>query len=250
MEDGAVIALMRAFVGEDGGGGNPALVIRECAGDGWNDEDRMRVAVENGVPATVFIADGGDRVAPRIRIFGSYGLPIEFGGHPTLATVEALHRWGVDVTSLRPNAGEVRTRRDSGTGMVHVTAPASWSKPWRHLQLAAPETIDGLTELPAGEDFTQVWAWIDEPAGVIRARLWAPRINKGEDEACGSASMILADRLGRALTVIHGQGRSVIRVTPHGEGVVELGGRCVEEPVPAAIEALVRDVREGLDRVR
>lgn len=241
---------MRAFVGDDGAGGNPALVVQEAPGDDWQDADRLRVAVESGVPATVFVADGESAVARRIRIFGSYGMPIAFGGHPTLATVEALHRWGVDVDSVQPNAGQVSTRRDADSGVVHVTAPASWSKPWRHLQLDAPETIDRLQQLPEGEDFTQVWAWIDERAGVIRARLWAPRINKGEDEACGSASMILADRLGRPLTVIHGRGRSVIQVSPQGDGVVELGGRCVEDAVPPAVEALVREVRERRDRVR
>ena len=240
-----MIALMRAFVGDDGSAGNAALVVQEGPDDAWSDRTRLAVAVECGVPATVFV----DEDRHRIRILGSYGLPMAFGGHPTVATVEALHRGGLDVRSLRPDAGEVDTRRDALTERIHVTAPAAWSKPWRHREMSSPEEIDELTELPAGEDFTQVWAWIDQDAGVVRARLWAPRINKGEDEACGSASMMLADRLGRALTVVHGRGRSVIEVAPQGAGRVEVGGRCVQDPVPEAVASLVdrhrRDTTHG-----
>ena len=61
--------------------------------------------------------------------------------------------------------------------------------------------------------------------------------------------MILADRLRRPLTVIHGKGRDAIRVTPQGDGVVELGGRCVEDAVPSAVEALVREVRALRNRL-
>jgi len=230
------IALVRAFVSSNDGAGNPALVIQEDSGDPWDDRRRLHVAVESGVPATAFV-DPNQR---RVRIFGSYGLPIDFGGHPMLATVEALHAWGRSPEQLEPNAGIVRTRRDGATGRVHVTAPAAWSKPWRHLQMDSPETIDELTQLPDGEDFTQVWAWIDQAEGTVRARLWAPRINKGEDEACGSASMILADTLARPLTVIHGQGHSVITATPKGDGIVELGGRCVIDDLPPGVRDLVK----------
>lgn len=118
-----------------------------------------------------------------MRILGECRADLQVdGGHPSLAVVEVLHRLGFPATSIGPEAGRVSCRRDSDN-TVWLTAPAGWSKPWRHYQMDSPEQIDALTELPDGEDFTQVWAWIDEPAGQIRARLWAPRIGKGEDEA-------------------------------------------------------------------
>jgi predicted PhzF superfamily epimerase YddE/YHI9 len=55
--------------------------------------------------------------------------------------------------------------------------------------------------------------------------MFAPSEGKPEDEASGSASMVLAVALGRDLTVVHGQG-SVIHARPRGAGV-NLGGRCV-----------------------
>ncbi|SDI46175.1 hypothetical protein SAMN05421505_1547 [Sinosporangium album] len=97
--------------------------------------------------------------------------------------------------------------------------------------MGSPEEIDRLTGLPEGGDFTQVWSWIDRGEGRVRARFWAPRIGKGEDEACGSASMLLTLKLDRALEVIHGRYGAVIRTRPVDGVEVELGGRCVlEEP--------------------
>jgi predicted PhzF superfamily epimerase YddE/YHI9 len=55
--------------------------------------------------------------------------------------------------------------------------------------------------------------------------MFAPSEGRPEDEACGSASMVLAVALGRDLTVVHGLG-SVIHARPRGAGV-DLGGRCV-----------------------
>jgi predicted PhzF superfamily epimerase YddE/YHI9 len=55
--------------------------------------------------------------------------------------------------------------------------------------------------------------------------MFAPSQGKPEDEASGSASMVLAVAVGRDLTVVHGQG-SVIHARPRGAGV-NLGGRCV-----------------------
>jgi predicted PhzF superfamily epimerase YddE/YHI9 len=48
----------------------------------------------------------------------------------------------------------------------------------------------------------QVWAWIDEAAGAVRARQFGPIEGKPEDEACGSASMVPASSLNRSLTVV------------------------------------------------
>src|SRR5258708_2612521 len=110
----------------------------------------------------------------------------------------------------------------------------------------SPAAIDALTELPAGEDFTQVWAWMDREAGRVRARLWAPRIGKGEDEACGSASMLLTLKLGRPLEVVHGQHGSIILTNPVDDVEVELGGGCTVDKPDSATSAQVADLYENL----
>ncbi|MDT0379347.1 PhzF family phenazine biosynthesis protein [Streptomyces sp. DSM 42041] len=229
--------LARAFVDADGAHGNPALVVVEPEHRRASEPERQALADALGIPAVVFVADEQGRV----HIHGSYGTPIRFGGHPLLATTEVLHRLGRPVEKLTPAAGTVACRRDDG-GTVWLTAPAAWSKPWRHYEMGSAREIEALTGLPAGEDFTQVWAWLDEPAGRVRARLWAPRIGKGEDEACGSASMLLTLKLDRDLEVVHGRHGAVIRTRRAGDGLVELGGRCVlDEPgagVREKVEAL------------
>jgi predicted PhzF superfamily epimerase YddE/YHI9 len=238
-----VALLAHAFVNADGEFGNPALVIVEPENADVSAEQRQALATALGIPATVFVRDAA---RGELSIHSNYGQEIRFGGHPLLATVEVLHRLGHEVKELVPPAGTVACRRDAD-GAVWIQAPAAWSKPWRHLQMDAPATIDALTGLPEGEDFTQVWAWIDREAGRVRARLWAPRIGKGEDEACGSASMILALELGRALEVVHGRHGAIILAAPVNDAEVELGGRCrVEEPsadVAARIDALYGDHR-------
>jgi predicted PhzF superfamily epimerase YddE/YHI9 len=232
-------ALVRAFVNADGEHGAEAFIVAEPDGSTLTDQDRQAFAETIGAAATVFVIGSN-----HIRIFGSYGLPIQFGGHPTLATIEALHSWGRDVDHLVPAAGRVSCRREDD-GTVWVSAPAAWSRPWRHHEMGSADEVDALTFLPTGEDFTQVWSWIDKERGLVRARLWAPRINKGEDEACGSASMILADRLGRRLIVLHGRFLSRIDVIPRGDGLVELGGRCAIDQPSAEQEEQVRTLLSG-----
>jgi predicted PhzF superfamily epimerase YddE/YHI9 len=158
---------VRAFVNAEGMHGNPALVVAEPEGASVTAAQRQEVATRLGVPATVFVRDA-DR--GRISIHSSYGQPIRFGGHPLLATVEALHSIGRVPRELIPDAGPVPCRRDAD-GPVWLTAPETWSKPWRHYQMADATEIDALTGLPDGEDFTQVWAWEDEATGRVRARL-------------------------------------------------------------------------------
>ena len=231
--------LARAFVDDDGDFGNPVLVVAEPEDAALSGERRQELADRLGIPAVVFVqSPPGNRTT--VSIHGSYGLPISFGGHPVLGTLEVLHQLGHDVGEIVPSAGAVACRRDAA-GICWLTAPAAWSKPWRHLRMASAAEIDVISELPPGEDFTQVWAWMNEDAGQVRARLWAPRIGKGEDEACGSASMLLTLRLGRPLWVLHGRG-SVIRTAPVDDTLVRLGGRCVVEEPAGDVIAQVAEV--------
>lgn len=66
----------------------------------------------------------------------------------------------------------------------------------------------------------------DEAAGTVRARVFAARFDVPQDEACGSASMLLADRLQRPLTIQHGEG-SLVFARSAADGMAEVGGRVV-----------------------
>jgi len=207
--------MARVFTADDGSHGNEVLVV---VGDGLPAAAvRQEVARTAPAPATVFV--DADRFDVRIH---NPKLERPFAGHPLLGTVAVLCELGRTPETLSAPAGHVRVW--SADGLCWLHAPAGWSPNARHRQVATAAEVEALTGPPADEP-VQVWAWVDEPAGVVRARQFAPSEGKPEDEACGSASMVLAAALGRPLTVSHGRG-SVIHVRPRGAGV-DLGGRCL-----------------------
>ena len=126
---------------------------------------------------------------------------------------------------LRPPAGEVPTWTQDET--TWIRGRPGWAPPWEQIQLDQPATVAAMRNPPsANHDFTQFWAWEDQANGIIRARVFAARIGVQEDEACGSASMLLAHRAGQPITVHHGQG-SVINARPGPNGTIEIGGLVV-----------------------
>jgi predicted PhzF superfamily epimerase YddE/YHI9 len=106
---------------------------------------------------------------------------------------------------------------------VHVAALPEWSPELEYIELGSPADVRGLTGPPAGADAAYVWAWIDEDAGTIRARCFIEEAGIAEDEATGSAAIVLADRLARPVTIHQGRG-SVLAVRPLADGLVEVGG--------------------------
>ena len=69
-----------------------------------------------------------------------------------------------------------------------------------------------------------MWAWTDRDAGLIRKRVFVDEAGIPEDEATGSAAMLLVDQVGRDIEIRQGRG-SVIYARPLGDGLVEVGGR-------------------------
>jgi predicted PhzF superfamily epimerase YddE/YHI9 len=85
---------------------------------------------------------------------------------------------------------------------------------WWHERLDSATQVDELDgPLVPEQDATQLWAWQDESAGIVRVRTFAARFGSPEDEACGSGAMRLAAALGRRLLMNHGKG-SVIHAAP------------------------------------
>jgi predicted PhzF superfamily epimerase YddE/YHI9 len=112
---------------------------------------------------------------------------------------------------------------------VDPRAPLAVAPFWRLNHVASAASVDAMTEaLRSDQDADQFWAWIDQQAGIVRARVFAARYGVPQDEACGSASMLLAARLGRAITIRHGSG-SLVQASPAANGMADVGGRVIAD---------------------
>lgn len=219
----ARLHVLRVFAAPDGGCGNPLGVFLD--GGEVPAERRQAVAHELGFSETVFV---DDRVGATCRIF-TPGLELPFAGHPMVGTAWLLIREGESAPVLRPPAGEIEVRREDE--LTFVAARAEWSPPWELRHLDAPAAVDALEE-PAPEQgsLPYFWAWEDEAAGIVRSRCFSLEDGIGEDEATGSAAIVLCAELGRQLTIHQGEG-SLLYARALGEGRAEVGGRVVLDEV-------------------
>ncbi len=207
--------VLRVFTNEDGEWGNPLGVFLD--GADVPEASRQAVAAELGYSETVFVED---RESGRIRIF-TPGMELPYAGHPTVGTAWLLGRLGSPVSTLQAPAGELAVR-NTGTE-TFVAARPEWSPELEYIQLDSPAAVRGLDGAPGGSDAAYAWSWIDEDAGTIRARCFIREAGIDEDEATGSAAIVLCASLGRPVTIHQGQG-SVLSVVPLGDGRVEVGG--------------------------
>lgn len=208
--------VLKVFVGEDGMGGNPLGVFLD--GAAVPERERQRVAADLGFSETVFV-DNPSR--GELRIF-TPAVELPFAGHPLVGTVWLLRQEGFEPTALRPPAGEVPVRFEGNAAFI-VGRP-EWAPVFDLIELHSTEEVEALEGPPEGRDLVGVWSWEDEPAGRVRARVFAPRLGVEEDEATGAYAVRLAARLGRRLSIRQGVG-SVILAEPRADGSVEIGGR-------------------------
>lgn len=220
----AKLHVLRVFSDEAGAHGNPLGVFLD--GAEVPEERRQAVAADLGFSETVFVDDAA---AGRCRIF-TPGLELPFAGHPTVGTAWLLAREGKAVEVLRPPAGEVPVRRQGE--LTFVAARAEWSPPWELVELADPAEVERLTGPLGEEQLVYYWAWEDEAAGAVRSRCYSLANGIGEDEATGSAAIMLAAALERPLRIRQGQG-SLLQAARLGEGRAEVGGRVVLDEVRA-----------------
>jgi predicted PhzF superfamily epimerase YddE/YHI9 len=223
----ATLHVLRVFCDADDRHGNPLGVFLD--GTEVPAERRQRTAHELGFSETVFVDDRG---CGEIRIF-TPGLELPFAGHPTVGTAWLLGHEGAVVEALRPPAGEVAVRREAGDSgeLTFVAARAEWSPPWELVELGSPAEVEALEGPPGGrEDEIYLWSWADEKAGLVRSRCFSLADGVGEDEATGSAAIMLCAAQGRPLTIHQGEG-SVLYARPLREGRAEVGGRVVLDEV-------------------
>ena len=218
----ATLHVLRVFADEAGDHGNPLGVF--LGGAEVPAERRQAVAHELGVSETVFVDDAERALC---RIF-TPGMELPFAGHPMVGTAWLLAREGEPPEQLRPPAGIVDVRRESE--LTFVAAKAEWSPPWELIEAESAQAVAAMTEPPAGGgDLPFCRAWADEAAGQARARCWSLE-DIGEDEATGSAAIMLAVALERPVTIRQGEG-SLLYAAPLDEGRAEVGGRVVLDEV-------------------
>ena len=208
--------VLRVFVGDGGAGGNPLGVFLD--GGEVPEDERQGVAADLGFSETVFVEDPEQG---RLRIFTPKE-ELPFAGHPLVGTAWLLTSEGFDVSTLRPTAGEVPARVEGD--ITFISGRPEWAPPFEHVELDSPAEVEALAGPPDGYDLVGVWAWEDEEAGYVRARVFPVRLGIEEDEATGAHAVRLAARLGRTILIRQGEG-SLIFAEPRPDGTVEIGGR-------------------------
>ena len=208
--------ILKVFVGEGNAGGNPLGVFLE--GGEVPEQDRQAVAADLGFSETVFV---DDPERGELRIF-TPGTELPFAGHPLVGTAWLLAQEGSEVSILRPPAGEVQVRFESG--VTFITGRPEWAPAFEEIELESPAEVEALVGPPEGHDLVGVWAWEDEGAGRVRVRVFAPRVGVQEDEATGAHAVRLAALLERKIKILQGEG-SLIFAEPRADGSVEIGGR-------------------------
>jgi predicted PhzF superfamily epimerase YddE/YHI9 len=208
--------LLRVFCGDDGSGGNPLAVFLD--GAEVPVEARQRVAAQLGLSETVFVDDAARGV---LRIF-TPAVELDFAGHPAVGAAWLLAEEHTPVETLRVPAGELEVRYEEGRAFV--LARPEWGPPWEWERLGSPQEVDSLDGPPRGHDLLGAWAWLDEAAGTVRARVFPVGIGIAEDEATGSAAVRLCARLEREIDIRQGRGSRIL-ARPRRDGYVEIGGR-------------------------
>jgi predicted PhzF superfamily epimerase YddE/YHI9 len=219
----AELHVLRVFVAPGGTGGNPLGVFLD--GAAVPEGRHQPVAADLGFSETVFV---DDPAAGRVRIF-TPAAELPFAGHPLVGTSWLLARERTAVAVLRPPSGEVPTFLD-GEGVTWIRGRAEWAPQMSFRQLEDPGQVDALSGAPEGLGFVDCWAWEDEAAGQVRARVFAPAFGIAEDEATGAAAVRLVSRLGRPVTIRQGAG-SLLRARPGPDGFAEVGGEVVLDQV-------------------
>jgi predicted PhzF superfamily epimerase YddE/YHI9 len=206
----ARLVVLEVFVSPEGEGGNPLGVFLD--GRDVPEAQRQRVANELGFSETVFV---DDRETGELRIF-TPAVELPLAGHPLVGT-----SWLLGVDMLRPPAGDIPTWSDGE--LTWIRARPEWATLYDLAQLPAPADVDAFA-IPGGDAMVGVWAWEDEAAGRVRARIFPNGIGIDEDEATGAAAIQFGALLGRDVVIRQGEG-SELHSRPETDGTVAVGGR-------------------------
>ena len=221
------VLVVRVFADEGGRHGNELGVVLDAGGLG--SELGPKLTAHLGFSETVFVdalsEDGAD-----VRIFNPTA-EMKLAGHPLVGTSHVLaETTGKQPAILRPRLAEPVTTWREGEA-TWIRANTAYAPAFELIQLASVAEVEALP-VPAPEEkpHDQYWAWIDEGAGLLRARAFVGALGIPEDEATGAAALHQAQLHGREVTIRQGRG-SLLHARPAREpGWSEIGGRVVAEP--------------------
>lgn len=219
MNDSIVVDVVRVFTDEQGKFGNELGIVELTdASRGWE----QRIATQLGFSETVFIETLDERGAG-IRIFTpAHELP--FAGHPSVGTAWWLASQGTPVERLRERAGDVAVQYDGD--VTWIAGRAAWAPEFDMTRLDTPAEVDELDPGAFHHGEHYLYAWIDENAGRLRSRMFAPAMGIREDEATGAAAVRVTALLDRDLDILQGRGSRLRTRRGAGDDIL-VGGRTV-----------------------
>ncbi len=167
---------------------------------------RQQIAAQAGFSEVVFVNNAKQGV---ISIYNPL-TEVAFAGHAVLGASFFLKQ----LTRQPPNSVVVQGKQVpvwQEDGECWLRAEAALLPPWRLIQKSDSQAIEAIDpDDPEAQIHTLIWSWIDEKAGIIRARTFAPDWGIAEDEANGSGCMALALLLNRSLHISHGSGSRIL----------------------------------------
>lgn len=217
------VSVLRVFTDRDGRFGNPLGVVDAATVDA---ADRQRIASELAYSETIFVTvpDEGSTTAHAHIHTPTTELP--FAGHPTVGASWWLMNQGKPVKTLQVPAGIVQV--SYADDLTSVSARAEWAPDFSIHNLATVDELSGADPDDYADDAEHyLWTWLDESAGTIRSRVFAPNLGVREDEATGAAAVRMTEHLSRDLTIVQGQG-SIIETTWSPDGWVRVAGRVID----------------------
>ncbi|HWF27155.1 MAG TPA: PhzF family phenazine biosynthesis protein [Mycobacterium sp.] len=223
---GIDVTVLRVFTDPDRNFGNPLGVVDAGRVD---PHDRQRLATQLGYSETVFVdlPTAGSTTAHATIYTPRTEIP--FAGHPTVGLSWWLRDNGMPVNTLRVPAGIVQVGYEGE--LTVISARSEWAP---ELFVHELDSVDDLLAADPADypDDTAhyLWTWMDQPAGSLRARMFAANLGVLEDEATGSAAIRITDHLSRDLRITQGKG-SMIETTWSPEGWVRVAGRVVNDGV-------------------
>ncbi len=220
------VTVLRVFTDASGNFGNPLGVVDAATVES---DRHQRIATELGYSETTFInlpAAGSSTAGARIY---TPATELAFAGHPTVGAAWWLQSVGTPIHTLQVPAGLVQVNYDND--ITTVSARSDWSPEFAIHDLGGADELAAADPADYSDDVAHyLWTWIDETAGSLRSRMFAPNLGVAEDEATGSAAVRISDYLSRDLLITQGKG-SIIETTWSPQGWVRIGGRVVNDGV-------------------
>ena len=223
---GIDVTVLRVFTDPDRNFGNPLGVVDAGQVDAG---DRQPLATQLGYSETIFVdlPTAGSTTAHATIYTPRTEIP--FAGHPAVGLAWWLRDNGMPINTLQVPAGIVKVGYQGE--LTVISARSEWAP---ELFVHELDSVDDLLAADPADypDDTAhyLWTWIDQPAGSLRARMFAANLGVPEDEATGSAAIRITDYLSRDLRITQGRG-SMIETTWSPEGWVQVAGHVVNDGV-------------------